>query len=496
MKTQKIFRLCLCFTMVLCYSSLNAQGIIVYQKDGTKVKYSYEEIDSIVTYNYGEEVENEIIKPSALMYTVNGVSFEMITIKGGTFTMGNESNEAWDSEKPAHQVTLNDYAIGMTEVTQELWQAVMGNNPSSFTGNQQFPVETISWDDCQDFIAKLNKLTGETFRLPTEAEWEYAARGGNASNGYKHSGSNVLDDVAWFCENSSGTTHPVKEKKANELGLYDMNGNVWEWCSDYFGYYTSSAVTNPQGPESSTWRVLRGGGWCDDMSYCRATGRGSNKPQYRYNLNGLRLAMTCEYKGEIENTDAPLSTDAIDLGLSVKWASCNIGATSPEEYGDYYAWGETVEKEIYDWSNYKWCNGVVYSMTKYCNDSYFGIIDNKTILELEDDAAYKKWGNSWRMPTLEEMNELKNNCDWTWASINGINGYRVTGANGNSIFLPAAGYRHGENSSGELSEGHYWSSTLCGICRHAECFYFYEEGYLGVSNNRDVALPVRPVTEK
>jgi len=219
----------------------------------------------------------------------------MIAVKGGTFMMGASDNDkdADKDEKPPHQVTLSDYAIGETEVTQELWQAVMGKNPAlNKKGGLQCPVEQVSWKDCQVFINKLNELTGETFRLPTEAEWEFAARGGNASKGYIYSGSNTLDDVAWYRENVLKRTQPVKLKKANELGIYDMSGNVDEWCADRYGDYPSSSQTNPTGPSSGSYRVLRGGSWGDNARYCRVANRGYDYsgPASRYYFYGLRLA--------------------------------------------------------------------------------------------------------------------------------------------------------------------------------------------------------------
>ena len=151
----------------------------------------------------------------------------------------------------------------------------------------------------------------------------------------------------------------------------------------------------------------------------------------------------------------------VDLGLSVKWATCNVGATSPEEYGDYFAWGETTPKTTYYWSTYKYCNGTSDSMTKYCTSSNYGTVDNKTTLELTDDAAHVNWGGSWRMPTLAEQEELTDNCTWIWTTQNGVNGYKVTSKkNGNSIFLPAAGYRNGSNLGNAGSNGDYWSSSL------------------------------------
>ena len=223
------------------------------------------------------------------VYTVNGVSFKMIAVKGGTFQMGSDDGYEW--EKPVHRVTLSDYYIGETEVAQELWIAVMGSNPSYCTGNMQCPVEMVSWNDCQTFISKLNQLTGETFRLPTEAQWEYAARGGNKSKGYTYSGSNVIDDVAWYDDNSGEMTYPVKTKVPNELGIYDMSGNVWEWCSDWYGSYSSAAQTDPTGPATGSHRVMRGGSWGSYASSCRVASRNSFTPTGGNNFYlGLRLA--------------------------------------------------------------------------------------------------------------------------------------------------------------------------------------------------------------
>ncbi len=175
--------------------------------------------------------------------------------------------------------------IGETEVTQGLWKAVMGSNPSYFKGDN-LPVEDVSWDDCQEFINKLNELTGKTFRLPTEAEWEFAARGGNKSNHTQYAGSSNSGSVAWYGDK----THDVAQKTPNELGLYDMSGNVMEWCQDWYGGYSSSAQTNPQGPSSGSYRVLRGGSWFNIARDCRVSGRYSYYPSDRYSYFGLRLA--------------------------------------------------------------------------------------------------------------------------------------------------------------------------------------------------------------
>ena len=227
-------------------------------------------------------------------FTVNGVSFTMIKVDGGTFRMGATSELGGDAdsdEKPVHSVTLSDYYIGETEVTQELWKAVMGSNPSDFKGSQN-PVEKVSWHDCKEFITKLNRLTGKNFRLPTEAEWEYAARGGNKSKGYKYSGSNTIGNVAWYWENSSSATHNVKTKSPNELGIYDMSGNVLEWCEDWKGDYNSGSQTNPTGPSSGSYRVSRGGSWYDYARFCRVSFRDYGNPGSGYYSLGLRLCLS------------------------------------------------------------------------------------------------------------------------------------------------------------------------------------------------------------
>ena len=227
-------------------------------------------------------------------FTVNGVSFEMVRVDGGTFRMGATSEQEDDfydgDEKPVHSVTLSSYYIGKTEVTQALWQAVMGSNPSGFEG-ADLPVECVSWNECQEFIQKLNSLTGRNFRLPTEAEWEFACRGGNNSRGYKYSGSNDIDNVAWFDCNSGYQTHPVGTKAPNELGIYDMSGNVWEWCSDWYADYTSYSQTDPTGPQSGSLRVRRGGSWNDSVRHCRSSFRYYGNPTFRSYYLGLRLAL-------------------------------------------------------------------------------------------------------------------------------------------------------------------------------------------------------------
>ena len=224
--------------------------------------------------------------------TVNGIKYNMVWVDGGTFRMGATSEQGSEisDEKPVHSVTLSGYYIGKTEVTQALWKAVMGSNPSRFKGDNM-PVECVSWDDCQEFIRKLNSLTSQNFRLPTEAEWEFACRGGNNSRGYKYSGSNYIDNVAWYDGISGDKTHPVATKLPNELGIYDMSGNVWEWCSDWYGKYSSGAQANPKGPYDGSYRVVRGGSWDDNAKGCRSSNRTCNSPGYHADYLGLRLSL-------------------------------------------------------------------------------------------------------------------------------------------------------------------------------------------------------------
>ncbi|MBQ2424495.1 MAG: formylglycine-generating enzyme family protein, partial [Alistipes sp.] len=222
---------------------------------------------------------------------------DMVFVKGGTFTMGataEQGSDVYSLEKPTHSVTLSDYYIGKYEVTQAQWRAVMGINPSRLKGDN-LPVECVSWDDIQLFIHKLNEKTGKKFRLPTEAEWEYAARGGSKSKGYKYSGSNSLTEVAWCADNSGEKPHTVGGKRPNELGIYDMSGNVWEWCSDWRGEYSGSSQTNPKGASSGSRRVCRGGAFNSfSASYYRVSYRSGMSPNYRGQVYGFRLACAVE----------------------------------------------------------------------------------------------------------------------------------------------------------------------------------------------------------
>ena len=224
----------------------------------------------------------------------DGISIDMVYVEAGTFVMGAtpEMKSPYDDEKPKHRVTLtNDYYIGKYEVTQALWKAVMGDNPSKFKG-ENLPVEQVSWNDCQIFIGKLNKITSKTFRLPTEAEWEYAARGGKKSKGYRFSGSKDPYKVAWYISNSENKSHPIGSRQANELNIYDMSGNVSEWCQDTYSKYEKTSQINPIGASNELNRVIRGGSWIANGWHCHSSDRGAHSPDWSYSSLGFRLALS------------------------------------------------------------------------------------------------------------------------------------------------------------------------------------------------------------
>lgn len=294
--------------------------VLACQHEIKLVKDGYEDHTETLTITQGERKQvkvtmnkqegqsllaNNINNGEEQTFTVNGVSFTMKRVEGGIFQMGatsEQGSEAENSEKPVHSVTLSSYYMGDTEVTQALWKAVMGSEPtynggweSKYGRGNEYPAYRVSWNDIQEFIRKLNQKTGKNFRLPTEAEWEYAARGGKKSNGYKYAGSNIIGSVARYTETSNDkSTKPVKTKSPNELGLYDMSGNVYEWCNDWYGsdYYEKSSLSNPQGPSSGSYRVLRGGSWYSNARCCRVSYRRSDDSSSRFNYYGFRLCLS------------------------------------------------------------------------------------------------------------------------------------------------------------------------------------------------------------
>ena len=266
-----VIGVCIAFVVIVCRIGIKSWLNSSSQNQGTQV----DPMPQLVSVNGSQT------------YDVNGVKFTMVPVEGGTFTMGATSEQVGDAEeceKPTHQVTLGNYYIGQTEVTQELWEAVMGSTPSHYEGDNR-PVVKVSFYDCQRFVRELNELTGREFRLPTEAEWEYAARGGNKSRGYKYAGGNSIDSVAWYCDNSDSRTHNVGLKQPNELGIYDMSGNVYEWCSDWFvGDYSSPL---PDEPDS---RIIRGGGYSHaNNGFCRVSSRG--RINETFNMDGWDIGL-------------------------------------------------------------------------------------------------------------------------------------------------------------------------------------------------------------
>lgn len=225
--------------------------------------------------------------------TNNPSEIEMIFVEGGTFQMGSDENDEYAEriEKPKHEVSVSDFQIGKYEVSQRLWENIMETNPSQIKG-KALPVTNVSWNDVQEFIKRLNKMTKKKYRLPTEAEWEYAARGGNQSQGFIFIGSNNSDSVAWHFDNSDKTPHEIGSKQPNELGIYDMGGNIQEWVNDWYGGYSNDTQTNPTGPKSSKiGKILRGGSYAILPEYGRPAWRCVSNPTFCSPFIGFRLAM-------------------------------------------------------------------------------------------------------------------------------------------------------------------------------------------------------------
>ena len=258
--------------------------------------YSMDERCGTIVVNAGDlSYELEVCQAACQWYN----SFELVDVEGGTFFMGAQNNDsesfnydasAYQIEAPVHEVSMTSYAIGKFEVTQAQWIAAMGTNPSVVQGDS-LPVENVTWEQVQEFISILNENSGLSYRLPTEAEWEFASRGGNKSHGFSYSGYSVLGACGWYYSNSAATTHKIGNKTPNELGIYDMSGNVREWCNDWFGYYSPESVYNPQGAEYGSVKVNRGGSWTTPAVNCRNSYRHTDYPYEAAHDLGFRLVL-------------------------------------------------------------------------------------------------------------------------------------------------------------------------------------------------------------
>lgn len=274
---------------LVLFVALMVMGVMAQNNDNLTQRKTTKPIN-----NVNRPAAGSLFSSNVLTITAGGVSFDVVRVKAGTFVMGctDEQNRECDNdENPSHRVTISqDYYIGKFEVTQDLFEAVMGYNPSNWKASN-LPVENVRWDEAQEFCNKLSRMTGRRFALPTEAQWEYAARGGMKSVGYKYCGSSEISDVAWYVENSYRQTHPVGSLRPNELGLYDMSGNVWEWCQDWYGDYSSSSQRDPKGPNSGSIHVLRGGGWDLDAESLRVANRGNYASDFSSGYYGFRVVM-------------------------------------------------------------------------------------------------------------------------------------------------------------------------------------------------------------
>jgi hypothetical protein len=279
-----------------------------------------------------------------------------------------------------------------------------------------------------------------------------------------------------------------------------MSGNVFEWCSDWLAPYSAEAQVDPKGPISGEYHVYCGGGWYLGSGYCRSSHRRQTTAGYTEAALGFRVVLREKVEPEY-----------VDLGLSVKWATFNLGASAPEEYGDYFAWGETEPKAKYGWAQYKWGNGENKALTKYCNKAAYGVdgfTDNLTQLLPEDDAAHVNWDGNWRMPTAAEFDELINNCTIEKSTMNGVNGYLLTSKiNGNSIFLPMAGYYNFDLAPnkhlGNRTTCYHWSADMMyrnTVCTNINAYNLNsrltEDDGLTIGNNtRRCGFSIRPVYE-
>ena len=309
----------------------------------------------------------------------------MVYVEGGSFIMGTNSIQKGSSDEyPAHKVALSSFSIGKYEVTQEEWGEVMGSNPSKFMGSKK-PVEQVTWRECQVFIRKLNELTGRTFRLPTEAEWEYAARGGSHSSNNKYSGSNALGLVAWYSDNSNGTTHDVGTNNPNELGLYDMNGNVWEWCQDYYdrNYYSESSYKNPQGPTNGNSYVYRGGGYKSIANYCNMSIRNSSSAVNRFEDVGLRLVL--DHNNQAGGVDNSIHTNSSPT-VSTQVQNNNVDSSVKVYYNPSVLLNKSKSLKLNSVSNNN--NETVLTLSCYNNSASVGMSIDRSAYLYADGIKY------------------------------------------------------------------------------------------------------------
>ena len=473
-----------------------------------------------------------------------GVEMEMVYVAPGSFTMGSpESEEGRRDYETQHRVTLTKgFWIGKYPVTQGQWKALVRANGVTFPkgeptpyfsqkGNgrdvvsgldtSDFPMENISWDDCKVLVDALNRNErgGPRWSFPTEAQWEFAARGGTKSRGYIYSGGNDMDALGWYYENSGQgrlldsdwnrafeetwdykkvdemlnsrkcRTHSVREKDVgNELGIVGMSGNVAEWCADWYEEYPRGSVSDPTGSASGDGRVLRGGGWRSGAQVCYSASRSGCKPGYRNDCFGFRLCCSAGPRGETEFGGRVTETPSTRSGWRPAragahgkvqlwengpyWAETNIGAENPEDYGYYFWWGDTVgyKREGNAWvasdgssRNFSFASENTPTWGKDVNRlKHDGWITEDGVLMPEHDAAHVHWGGNWRMPMEQELKDLHEKCDWTWTTKKGVEGYIICGRRKYAsarIFLPAAGYGCKTWLGNSDSYGYHWSSV-------------------------------------
>lgn len=449
------------------------------------INYLDDPIKSGATYKLvleiPENIKNIVSRKSNIdkrQLILDKIINDMVYVEGGSFLMGNNKTKESISNpifrispdvEPQHKVTINSFKIGKYEVTQEEWEAVMNNNPSLNKG-ERVPVDNVSWNDVQVFITKLNSITGRVFRLPTEAEWEFAAHGGN-----EHKVNYVMDAAySWYAGNSN-KTQEVGLMAANELGLYDMTGNVSEWCQDWYGKYSKDHEMNPKGPNVGTEKVIRGGniGYLD--IYCIINNRFHKTPNYHDYATGFRLVES-DINNNLDNDDnlddIPIEVQSnqtnkvkmVDLGLSVKWGDRNVGASCPEDCGEPFAWGEveTKDNSLFGRREHWKVQHTTLKASQndrtfedsvilfddltitvpYTKSQYSDKMQSEFVLDSEHDAAKHRYGGKWRMPTSDEWKEMIKKCDFrleknTKTSDHLLN-LIVVGPSGETIKIPVA----------------------------------------------------------